>query len=481
MSQLFCIILAGGSGNGLWPASREAFPKQLLKLDGEYTLFQRTFLNVANVVNDKNIITAVNVKYYSNIKEQLKELQEKFFRKSEYKTVIEPVSKNTAPAVTLSAKFIYDNFRYFSQEAPIILVVPSDEIFENIEKFATTLEKAEKLAKNGYIVSFGSETEEIKENMTYFKVRKNNVLNDIEQTAFKVSQFIENADEINQGILKKGKTFINSGIYMFSFDTYMSELKKNEKEIYSIFINKQIKDDIPSIALNDYESLNDITIEEAIISRTKKLVLMPFNTKWKDIGSWEAVYDVCPKDENGNCFSGKVVDMDSENSLVYSTDKLTAVLGLKDMIVVSTGDASFICDKNAPDGVENVYKKLNENNSTTKEIHKTVFRPWGYYTVLENGDGFLTKCITVNPEAKLSLQKHFHRSEHWIVLEGEACVIKGNEKILLKSGESIDIAIEEIHSLQNPGCEQLKILEVQSGDILDENDIERIEDIYGRV
>ncbi len=481
MSQLFCIILAGGAGSRLWPVSREAFPKQLLKLDNKYTLFQRTFLNAANIVNDKNIITAVNVKYSSNIKEQLKELKEKFYRKTEYKIVTEPVSKDTTPAVTLGAKYIYDNLRYFSADSPLILVVPSDELFENIEIYANTVEKAQELARNGYIVVFGSETENVNANITCFKARKNSAVTSIEPSALKVSRFIDSPTETSPDVLQKGKTYVNTGIYMFSFDTYMAELKKNEKEIYSLFINKQINDSIPSIDLNEYENLNEVSLEEGIISHSKKLALLPLETKWQDIGSWDAVYDICEKDENGNCFSGKVVDMDSENTLIYSTDKLVATLGLKDMIVVSTEDASFICDKNNPDDIKKIYENLNDKNSATREIHKTVFRPWGYYTVLENGDGFLTKCITVNPQAKLSLQKHFHRSEHWIVLEGEAVVIKGNDKIILKSGESIDIAIEEIHSLQNTGSEQLKILEVQSGDILDENDIERIEDIYGRV
>lgn len=482
MPQLFCIILAGGSGNGLWPVSRETFPKQLLKLDDEYTLFQRTFLNAANVVNDKNIITAVNVKYASNIKEQLKDIREKFFRTSEYKVVTEPVSKNTAPAVTLCSKYIYDNFRYFSKESPVILVVPSDEIFENIENLSDTLEKAFELAKNGYIVAFGTETETFEENMPCFKARKHVSVTKIEASALKVSQFITNPASLKTEELQKGgKMYVNTGIYMFGFDTYMQELKKSEKSIYSLFANKEIKEAFPTVSLNDYEDLPDVSLENAVIAKTKKLALIPLTTKWKDIGSWDAVYDVCEKNEQGNCFSGKVVDTDSENSLVYSTDKLVATLGLKDMIVVSTQDASFICDRKHPQDVQKIYAKLNEKNSATKEIHKTVFRPWGYYTVLENGEGFLTKCITVNPQAKLSLQKHFHRSEHWVVLEGEAVIIKGDEQITLQSGESIDIGIEEIHSLQNHGNEQLKIIEVQLGDILDENDIERIEDIYGRV
>ena len=205
-----------------------------------------------------------------------------------------------------------------------------------------------------------------------------------------------------------------------------------------------------------------------------------FRTDWKDIGSWDAVYELSNKDSKGNCFHGKVIDLNSENSLVYSTSKLVATVGLKDKVVVETEDAILVCDKNNTNGIKNIYKKLNGHNSSAKEIHKTVYRPWGYYTVLEEGNGFLTKCIVVNPHSKLSVQLHHHRSEHWIVLEGVATVLRGDKFNTLHSGDSIDIAIEEVHSLQNLTDEQIKILEIQQGDILDENDIERLEDIYGR-
>ena len=478
MSQLFCIILAGGLGSRLWPVSRASFPKQMLKLDDEYTLFQRTFLNLANLIDDKNIITAVNVKYVSSIKEQLKEMQEKFCRKTEYKIVSEPLVKNTAPAVTLAAKYIEDNLIYYDKQSPIILVVPSDEIFSDRDILADTLEQGIELAKNGYIVAYGTKTKQLDKNMTYFKAKKNPVLSKISPYALKVSEFINE----NHSELENEKVFyMNTGIYMFSYDTYMNELKKYSKEIHSIVAERTITNSIPSIPLYDYSMLQDVSIEDILISNTKKLAFLELAMDWKDIGSWDAVYDVSKKDDQGNCLSGKVIDIDSENSLVYSTDKLIATLGLKDKIVVSTEDAVFVCDKNKPNSVKKIYKKLNDKNSKTKEIHKTVYRPWGYYTVLEDGDGFITKCITVNPQAKLSLQRHFHRSEHWIVLEGIATVIKGDSVLNLHSGESVDIAVEEIHSLQNLGNEQIKILEVQQGDVLDENDIERLEDIYGRV
>ena len=269
-------------------------------------------------------------------------------------------------------------------------------------------------------------------------------------------------------------------MYMFSVDTFMKELESNSKDIYKLIKKEKVSLSIPSVPLNVYENMPDISIDYALMEKTKKLVTIPFDVEWKDIGSWEAVYDISKKDDNGNYISGNVLDISSENSMVLSTSKLVATMGLKDTVVVETEDAVMVCNKDDKDAVKNIYKKLNGKNSIAKEVHKTVYRPWGYYTVLEEGSGFLTKCITVNPEAKLSLQLHHHRSEHWIILEGVATVVKGDEVLTLNAGDSVDIAVEEVHSLQNLGTEQVKVLEVQQGDILDENDIERLQDIYGR-
>ena len=479
VASVYCIILAGGSGSRLWPVSREMFPKQMFKLDEEYTLFQKTFLNIANLVDDKNIITTTNIKYASAIKEQLKVLQEKFCRKNEYKLLTEPIFRNTAPAMSIAVKYIQDKLNYIS-ESPIILTVPSDQLITDREQFSILIEKGINLAKAGYIVSFGTETTEINPNFGYIKTRKNAQISEIEPTALKAIKFIEKPTSKEQQENLKGRFFVNSGIYMFNTETFFSELKKHSPEIYKNIQNKNIENTIPSIPLNDYEQIIDISIDYALMEKSKKLVTIPLNTEWKDIGSWNAIYEISQKDENGNYLSGKVIDIDSKDSMVFATSKLVATIGLKDTFVIETEDAILVSNKADTNGIKNIYKKLNGKNSSKKEIHKTVYRPWGYYTVLENGNGFLTKCITVNPNAKLSVQLHHHRSEHWIILEGEATILKGKEFVKLQAGESIDIAIEEIHSLQNFGTEQLKVLEIQQGDILDENDIERLEDIYGR-
>ncbi len=479
MATLYSIILAGGSGSRLWPLSRQLFPKQMFKLDDENTLFQQTFLRLASLTDDKNIITTTNVKHSSIIKEQLKLLQDKFCRKFEYKMLSEPVSKNTAPAISLAVKFIKD-IKTFSSESPIVLVVPSDHIVQDREVFASLLEKGIPLAQQGYIVSFSTKTNFVDDNFGYLKTRKNSKVSEIEPTALKVVNFIEKPSKKDIEEKLKGQLYVNTGMYMFSVDTFMKELESNSKDIYKLIKKEKVSLSIPSVPLNVYENMPDISIDYALMEKTKKLVTIPFDVEWKDIGSWEAVYDISKKDDNGNYISGNVLDISSENSMVLSTSKLVATMGLKDTVVVETEDAVMVCNKDDKDAVKNIYKKLNGKNSIAKEVHKTVYRPWGYYTVLEEGSGFLTKCITVNPEAKLSLQLHHHRSEHWIILEGVATVVKGDEVLTLNAGDSVDIAVEEVHSLQNLGTEQVKVLEVQQGDILDENDIERLQDIYGR-
>lgn len=479
MSGLYSIILAGGQGSRLWPLSREMSPKQMFKINNEFSLFQQTFLKLAGIVDDKNIITTTNVKYVSDVKEQLNVLKEKFSRKRPYQVLSEPISRNTAPAIALGTKYISDKYSQFSQ--PVIIAAPSDQIIYNREDFVNIIEKGVKLAQNGYIVSFVTETKEINENFGYVKLRKVPKIYEIEPSALKVTEFTEKPSKKKQLEKLKGKFYINSGIYMFTPQTLFSELKKYSPEIYKIIINEKIEDSIPSVSLSTYQNMPDISIDYAIMEKTNKLAAIILDTKWKDIGSWDTIYELLNKDKSGNVTEGNVIKSECTNSMIYSTSKLIAAMGLNDTFVVETQDAVLVCERNNLNGIQKIYKKLNNKNTKTKEIHKTVYRPWGYYTVLEDGDGFLTKCITVNPESKLSLQLHHHRSEHWVVLEGEATIIKGEETYKLNPGESINIDIEEIHSLQNLSKEQLKIIEIQQGEILDENDIERLEDIYGRV
>ena len=268
---------------------------------------------------------------------------------------------------------------------------------------------------------------------------------------------------------------------MFKASVIMKELKKYAPEIIDILKNAPISKDIPSMEYQEFKNMPDISIDYAVMENSKKIALLPLDCGWNDLGSWEAIYDISKKDKNGNYIMGNVIDIGSKNSMIYSTSKLVTSIGLRDTVIVETEDALLVCDKSRTQDVKKIYNTLKDKNDNAFMVHKTVYRPWGYYTVMQEGDGFLTKCIVVNCGAKLSLQKHFHRSEHWVVLEGKAYVVKGEEAYELNPGESIDIGIEEVHSLQNPYEKPVKILEVQKGDKLDENDIVRLEDMYGRV
>ncbi len=477
---LYGLILAGGSGSRLWPMSREMYPKQLLKIGTDSTLFQSTFKRLVENIDDKRIFSITNVKHSSNVKMQLSELQKKFCRKSDYKVITEPIGKNTAPAIALAVKYIKNHAG--SSKDPIILVVPSDHMISDTLNFSTAIDKGVALAKNGYIVTFGVVPQKIDTGFGYIKTGKNTKIQGIVKSALKVSEFKEKPDfETAKKYVESGKYFWNSGIFMFKASTFIAELKKYSPEILNILKDADLSDKEPTIEYEIFKTMPDISVDYAVMEKSKKMVLLPLDCGWNDLGSWQAIYDVSKKDKKGNYITGNVIDVDSKNSMICSNSKLITTIGLENTVVIETEDAILVCNKDRTQDVKKIYEKLKDKNDPTHQIHKTVYRPWGYYTVMQQGEGFLTKCIVVNPDAKLSLQKHFHRSEHWVVLEGKALVIKDGKEYELKSGDSINIGVEEIHSLQNPYEKPLKILEVQKGNRLEEDDIVRLEDMYGRV
>ena len=487
VSNIYAVILAGGSGSRLWPLSRELHPKQLMKIEDDYTLFQSAFIRLVNCVDDKNILSITNVKLESQVKAQLKEMQEKFCRKSSYRVITEPEGKNTAPAIALAIKYIEKlqkdkAVKEENIEDPIIVAVPSDNLITDNEKYCKCVSEGIKLAKEGYIVTFGVKPDRADVGLGYIRAKNNRKIRSIAADGLKVESFIEKPDiETAQEFVESDKYFWNSGMFVFKASVMMAELKKYERDIYNIIKDATISSQTPTIPYQNFKDMPDISIDYAVMENSKKLALIPLDTEWKDVGSWEAVYDVSEKDENNNYIMGNVLDLESKDSLVYSTSKLITTIGLKDTVVVETEDAVLVCDRSRAQDVKKIVNHLKEIHDTTQYTHKTVYRPWGYYQVLNEGKGFLTKCIYVNPGAKLSVQMHHHRSEHWVVLEGKALVLKGEEFHELQKGDSIDLAVEEVHSLQNPYDEPVKVLEVQQGDILDENDIVRLEDMYGRV
>lgn len=462
---MFGIILAGGSGSRLWPLSRELYPKQLLNLTSDKSLLQSTFERLANCMDEENILSITNTKHLSNIKMQLSDLQ-----KSPV-VLSEPVSKNTAPAIALAIKYIMQK----SNSDPVILVVPSDHLIENIENFASTVKKGEKLAEKGFVVTFGIEPSYPETGYGYINAAEELL------DGFKVKSFIEKPDEETaKEYLRAGTYFWNSGIFMFKASVMLDELKKLAPEISKIsekidFTNSL---DIPFV---EFDKMPNISIDYAIMEKSDNIALVKLESDWNDLGSWGSIYDVSPKDADNNVFVGHVLDKGSKNSFVYASSKLVATIGLEDTVIVETEDAILACRRDSTQDVKKIYETLKKQNDNTHLVHKTVYRPWGFYTVIAQGNGFLTKIIHVNPKQKLSVQSHNHRSEHWVILSGTAKVILGSKELTLNSGHSVDIPVQAIHSLQNPYDEAVEVIEVQKGDLLIEEDIIRYEDMYGRV
>lgn len=459
------IILAGGSGSRLWPLSREEYPKQLLSFDKEQSLLQKTFNRLCSFSKPADIVTVTNIKHYSNIKLQLNKID------SSNVVIGEPFGRNTAPAIA-------STLQYFIQqvcEDDVVLIVPSDHLIKDIDGFNKTVELGKKLAEQGYIVTFGIKPTYPETGYGYIKTEK------ALSVGYKVEKFVEKPNfETAKKYLDSGNYYWNGGIFMGKISTFLNEFKKYASDIY-MHLGKLDFSNSTQINFSVYEKMPSISIDYAIMEKSDKIALVELQSDWNDLGSWQSIFNVKEKDENGNVLTGKVVVDNVKNSFIYSQKEVVAVSSLENIILVETEDAIMACKLDESQNVKKLYEKLKAKESDTIKLHKTVFRPWGYYTCMNSGDGYLTKTICVMPKHKLSVQSHNHRSEHWVVLEGTALVLKDGKEYNVYAGDSIDIPLGAKHSLQNPYDKELKIIEIQKGDYISENDIIRYEDCYGRI
>ena len=475
---MYGVILAGGSGTRFWPVSREQSPKQLQKFVGSGTMIQNTVQRLLRLVPIEKIYVST---HHQQALETLRQLDSLEF--SSDHLLAEPCSRNTAVAIGLMAKMIADK-----DTDAVMTVFPADHVVADPEKFIKVLQKAETLAQKGFLVTLGIPPTRPETGFGYLK--QGAEINGFEES-YHVERFVEKPDvSTAKKYLELGTYFWNCGVFVWKATTLLEELQKHAKNIHSQLETltgclQSSKGKLAHLEMNKkggevFSSLPSLSIDYAVMEKSSKVVLVPANIGWSDVGAWNALDDVCEKDSAGNILTGNVLARDCNNSIVHGNNRLVAILGLNDTVVVDTQDALLVCAKDKSQDVKKIVEALNEKGHSEGKLHATVKKPWGSYTVLNSGPDFLLKRIDVLPGEALSLQSHRHRSEHWTVASGSAKVDRDEETFHLKANESITIPKSAKHRLTNPGSKLLIIFEIQFGNLLDEYDIMRHEDRYGR-
>lgn len=454
------IILAGGKGTRLWPLSRESFPKQFIKIFDDESLFQKAIKRALKFSNEREIFIVTNKDYKFRVIDEIH--NEKFnVDIPEENILLEPQGKNTLPALYYGMKKISEIFNNCNT-----LVLTSDHLIDDNENFVKTIKDCENFAKD-FLITFGIKPLNPSTGYGYIKLGRKISENINEVEKFKEKPDIETAKKyIDEGCLW------NSGMFLFNTALFMEAVKNYAPEIYKNFESQIEIEEI-------YKNIPEISVDYGIMEKVKNAAVVKLNTYWSDLGSFDAIYNAFEKDENGNAIRGECILENSENNLVISS-KLTSLINLKNLVIVDTDDALLIANRGDTEKVKKIYKILKEKNDKRVLEHRTVYKPWGKYTVLEEGERFKIKRLTVLPKKRLSLQRHFHRSEHWVVVHGMAKITVDNEERFLRVNESTFIRPGELHRLENPGRIPLEIIEVQIGEYVEEDDIERIEDDFGR-
>lgn len=458
------VIMAGGSGSSLWPFSRAAHPKQFLTLHGDNTMLQTTVKRLSGL-DIQSSITICNEEHRFFVAEQLREIDKLG------SIILEPVGRNTAPAIALAALSVDDD--------PLLLVLPADHVIQDEAAFTEAVFRATPIAKEGKLVTFGIVPNEPHTGYGYIK------RGEVQGYGFVVDKFVEKPSiELAQSYVSSREYYWNSGMFLFKASRYLKELKKFRPDIYEACESsmKDAQSDLDFLRVNKvkFEACPSESVDYAVMEKTTEAVVLPMDAGWSDIGSWSSLWDVSQKDSNGNATHGDVMLHNSNNSYVRTEGKLVAAIGVDDLVIVSTKDVAMVAHKESVKDVKNIAERLKHNSHSEWETHREVYRPWGKYDSIDRGEGYQVKHITVKPGAKLSVQMHHHRAEHWVVVSGKAIVTKGDETFSLSENESTYIPIGVVHSLQNPSEELLELIEVQLGGYLGEDDITRFEDIYGR-
>ena len=469
--QIIPVILSGGSGTRLWPLSRKQYPKQYLPLVGDNTMLQETILRLNGLDNLTDPIIICNADHRFLVAEQCQQIDIK-----NPTILLEPVGRNTAPAIAAAAM----QSLKVSDDA-VLLVLSADHVIQDIEAFHAAIDIASQQAKGGKLATFGIVPTDANTGYGYIKSSEENI-----GGTYKVEEFVEKPDlKTAQTYLEQGNYLWNSGMFMFKAATLIDELITHSPTIVKSVgnaINNSTQDlDFIRLDKQAFESSPSDSIDYALMEKSDNVVVVPLDAQWNDIGAWSALHDIGTKDANGNVIKGDVIAQDTTNTYINANHHMVTTIGVDNLIVVDTPDATFIATQDKAQEVKSIVESLQASGRCEGAAHRKVYRPWGWYDSIEMGEHFQVKRLHVNPGAKLSLQMHHKRAEHWVVVHGTATVTNGDQTFDLNKGESTYIPIGVTHALDNKTNEPLEIIEVQSGTYLGEDDIMRFEDIYGRV
>ncbi len=466
------VILAGGSGSRLWPLSRQLYPKQLIDLHTPHTMLQDTLLRLDGLKDMASPIIICNEEHRFMTAEQVRQIQ-----KNPQAIILEPEGKNTAPAIALGAVKLLDQ----DQDA-VMLVLPADHVIGNIHNFHQTILNAHNLAAQGMLVTFGIVPDSAQTGYGYIRKGKP-VSSDI--PSFYIDRFVEKPDsETAQNYLDSDEYLWNSGMFMFRASVIVQQLECYCPQMISLCRQavETGEQDLDFFRINPeaFALVPSDSIDYAVMEKTEKGVVVPLDAGWNDLGSFDALWQTGKRDEKGNVVKGDVLLYRVKDSFVHAGSRLVAAAGVENFVIVETPDAVLVCPRDQVQDIKTIVQKLKDQGRAEPVFHSRVYRPWGDYETIDAAARYQVKRITVKPGAKLSLQKHYHRAEHWTVVSGSALVTCGDTVTLLKEDESAYIPVGTLHRLENPGKIPLELIEVQSGPYLGEDDIVRLDDVYGR-
>lgn len=461
--ECHAIILAGGSGTRLWPLSRNLLPKQLLVLGGEQTLLQQTVNRVLQAFDPSRVWVVTNEDHVFEVRKQVAEVNQRL----EAQVLAEPLSRNTLPAILLGLEGVAG-----SNSDVLAAVFPSDHLIVNNDAWVADLKRAAELALDNRFVTFGVEPDKPETGYGYITLGEQ-----LKGASYEVDGFVEKPDlETAESFLRDGSHLWNSGMFMFKAKDFLTNIARHQPALWDWWLARE---ETPMV--QGYRDVPNISVDYGLVEKIDNIAVVRAEFEWDDLGSWEAMYRIGVKDENGNVIQGDVLAIDCRHCLLISEGGMLAAVGLENMIMVQTRDATLSCAMENVQSVRDVVETLKAEQSPLVESHPTVVRPWGSYSVLEEGPHYKIKRIQVNPGARLSSQMHHHRSEHWVVVDGTAEIEVDGEVRVMVENQSIDIPKASQHRLANPGKVPLNIIEIQSGPYLEEDDIVRFDDVYGRI